>query len=53
MTSQSYAVDVHVVPLPPWVWLATAATVAIAALVTGLIVWRTTRRKGPPPLPRP
>ena len=32
-------------------WAAVAALVAVA--VVALIVWRATRRKGPPPLPRP
>ena len=42
-------VHFHWVVLPDWVLI----PFAIAAVVIAALVWRATRRKGPPPLPRP
>ena len=41
------------VVLPAWAWWVSLGVVVIVGTVTGFLIWYFTRRKGPPPLPRP
>lgn len=40
------------VPVDPWLTVTAVVAALGAALVAAIFIWRATRRKGPPPLPR-
>jgi hypothetical protein len=52
MLAEAYHVDVLRIQIPLWAWATAAIVAVVVTLIVILIAWRTTRRKGPPPLPR-